>query len=44
MRRILLLVATGLVAMPLMAQDPVSADPKHVKVEFENTQVRGYCG
>jgi hypothetical protein len=26
--------------MPIMAQDPVSADPKHVKVEFENTQVR----
>jgi quercetin dioxygenase-like cupin family protein len=40
MRRILLLVATGLVAMPVMAQDPVGADPKHVKVEFENAQVR----
>jgi quercetin dioxygenase-like cupin family protein len=41
MRRFMLLAAllclTGSVAL---AQDPVKVDPKHYKVEFENSQVR----
>jgi quercetin dioxygenase-like cupin family protein len=41
MRRFVLLVAllclTGSVAL---AQDPVKVDPKHYKVEFENSEVR----
>jgi quercetin dioxygenase-like cupin family protein len=28
------------VAVPVVAQDPVKVDPKHYKVEFENSQVR----
>ena len=27
-------------ALPVLAQDPVKVDPKHYKVEFENDQVR----
>ena len=28
------------VSVAAMAQDPVKVDPKHYKVEFENSQVR----
>ena len=34
------IVLLGLSAVTLAAQDPVKADPKHFKVEFENDQVR----
>src|SRR4029077_403703 len=41
MRRVLLFaVLLGFAALPAAAQDPVKADPKHYKVEFENDQVR----
>jgi beta-alanine degradation protein BauB len=40
MRRLLLLIALGVVAAPVLAQDLLPADPKHVKVDFENAQVR----
>jgi len=41
MRRVLLFaVLLGFAALPAAAQDPVKADPKHYKVEFENAQVR----
>src|SRR5208282_6921408 len=35
-----LAVLLCLAALPLAAQDPVKVDPKHYKVEFENSQVR----
>jgi hypothetical protein len=35
--RFLAVLALGL---PLIAQDPVKVDPKHYKVEFENSDVR----
>src|SRR5437588_8879823 len=41
MRRVLLLSLFVLtVAVPVLAQDAVKADPKHYKVEFENRTVR----
>jgi quercetin dioxygenase-like cupin family protein len=43
MRRALLSVLVLLLlgtAAPAFAQDPVKADPKHYKLEFENDQVR----
>ena len=41
MRRILFLaVCVCLAVLPALTQDPVKADPKHYKVEFENDQVR----
>lgn len=41
MRRTLLLALFLLAAaVPALAQDPVKVDPKHYKVEFENSQVR----
>ncbi len=36
----LLPVVVSLATAPAMAQDPVKVDPKHCKVEFENTPVR----
>jgi quercetin dioxygenase-like cupin family protein len=43
MRRIMLvmaMLAVAVYAAPALAQDAVSVDPKHYKVEFENDQVR----
>jgi hypothetical protein len=41
MRQVLRLAALlCLAALPLAAQDPVKVDPKHYKVEFENSEVR----
>jgi hypothetical protein len=41
MRKVLPLAALlCLAALPLAAQDPVKVDPKHYKVEFENSEVR----
>ena len=41
MRAVLLMVAVWVTAaMSAHAQDAVTADPKHYKVEFENEQVR----
>ena len=41
MRRIfLLIVAVALLATTALSQDPVKVDPKHYKVESENSQVR----
>jgi len=41
MRRIfLLMLSLGLFTATALAQDPVKVDPKHYKVEFENSQVR----
>jgi len=40
MRPHLLILLAVLCAAPAYAQDPVKADPKHYKVEFENDQVR----
>jgi len=41
MRRVLFLAAmVCLAAFTARAQDPVKVDPKHYKLEFENTQVR----
>ena len=41
MRRLLFLVTVfSLAAFTAKAQDPVKVDPKHNKVEFENSQVR----
>jgi quercetin dioxygenase-like cupin family protein len=43
MRRALLLVPVLLLiasAVPALAQDPVTVDSKHYRVEFENEQVR----
>jgi quercetin dioxygenase-like cupin family protein len=41
MRSVLLMVAVWVsAAMSAQAQDAVTADPKHYKVEFENEQVR----
>src|SRR5258708_34024150 len=37
---LLILIGFMFVASSVWAQDPVSADPKHYKVEFENDQVR----
>ncbi|MFQ5845458.1 MAG: hypothetical protein ACE5JG_10785, partial [Planctomycetota bacterium] len=35
-----LMVALCLAVSTAMAQDPVTVDPKHYKLEFENDQVR----
>ena len=42
MRRLMLTIFFGLtLAVPaVMAQDPAKVDPKHYKVEFENSRVR----
>lgn len=41
MRRMLSLILFVLAfAIPVMAQDSTKADPKHYKVEFENSRVR----
>ena len=41
MRRALFLVVMACLAvLTAKAQDPAKVDPKHVKVEFENAQVR----
>ena len=42
MRRLMLTIFFGLtLAVPaVMAQDPVKVDPKHYKVEVDNSQVR----
>src|SRR5215510_12723460 len=41
MRLALLLIVFGLAfGVPVFAQDPVKVDPKHYKVEFENSSVR----
>jgi quercetin dioxygenase-like cupin family protein len=41
MRRLILMIFFGLAVLtPAMAQDPVKVDPKHYKVEVDNSQVR----
>lgn len=40
MVKVLALVAVLCLALPAYAQDPVTVDPAHHKVEFENSQVR----
>jgi quercetin dioxygenase-like cupin family protein len=48
MKRVILSIVAGgaFVGAPLLllhAQDPVKVDPKHYKVEFENSDVRILC-
>jgi quercetin dioxygenase-like cupin family protein len=40
MRKLIVAAIVCLVAPLLRAQDPVKVDPKHYKVEFENSKVR----
>ena len=40
MRRILILGGVCVLAATATAQDPAKVDPKHYKVEFENSRVR----
>ncbi len=40
MRRLLTLIAFVILAATVRAQDPVTVDPKHYKVEVDNAQVR----
>ena len=40
MRQLLLMMLVALCAAPAYAQDPVKVDPKHYKVELENSKVR----
>lgn len=40
MRKVMLLAAVCFVVPALFAQDAVKTDPKHYKVEFENSKVR----
>ena len=43
MRKLIVMATVFLsyvVAAPVLAQDPVKVDPKHYKVEFENSEIR----
>ena len=39
-RALFLAILLVVSAMPAVAEDPVTVDPKHYKVEFENDQIR----